>query len=68
VHSYPAHVFLVITIVPFTKWGVDFMKCHPPLNRGHHYIIVVVDYFTKWAEAMPTFSRDGETAALFIFN
>lgn len=29
---------------------------------------MAVNYFTKWAEAMPTLSNDGETAALFIFN
>jgi hypothetical protein len=27
-----------------------------------------VDYFTKWAEAMPTFDNTGKTATLFIFN
>ena len=41
---------------------------NPPSARGHHYIIVVVDYFTKWVEAMPMFKDDGETAALFLFN
>jgi hypothetical protein len=61
-------MFPVITIGPFTKWGVDFMTCHPASARGHHYIIVVIDYFTKWVEAMPTFSSDGETSTLFIFN
>ena len=25
-------------------------------------------YFTKWAEAMPTYAEDGKTAALFFFN
>jgi len=35
---------------------------------GHSYNIVVVDYFTKWVEAMPTFVEDGKTAVLFIFN
>jgi len=29
---------------------------------------VVVDYFTKWAEAMPTVKSDDETAAHFVFN
>ena len=29
---------------------------------------MAVDYFTKWAEAMPTIKSDGETAAHFIFN
>jgi hypothetical protein len=27
-----------------------------------------VDYFTKWAEVMPTFDNTGKNAALFIFN
>ena len=35
---------------------------------GHHYIIVAVDYFTKWAEAMPTVKSDGEIATHFVFN
>jgi len=61
-------MFPVITIGPFTKWGVAFTTCHPTLARGHHYIIVVVDYFTKWVEAMSTFANDGETTTLFIFN
>jgi hypothetical protein len=44
------------------------MTCHPHLARGHGYITVVVDYFTKWAEAMPTFDNTEKTATLFIFN
>ena len=44
------------------------MTCNPPSTGGHDYIIAVVDYFTKWAEAMPTFAADGKTAANFIFN
>jgi hypothetical protein len=51
-----------------TKWGIDYTTCNTPSTMGHHYIIVVVDYFTKWVEAMPTFKYDGETAALFLFN
>jgi transposase InsO family protein len=44
------------------------MTCHPHLVGGHGYIIVVVDYFTKWVEVMPTFDNTGKTATLFIFN
>ena len=29
---------------------------------------MVVDYFTKWAEAMPTIKSDGEIATCFFFN
>jgi transposase InsO family protein len=44
------------------------MTCHPHSVGGHGYIIVAVDYFTKWAEAMPTFDNTGKTATLFLFN
>ena len=44
------------------------MHCKPTSSRGHGYIIVVIDYFTKWAKAMPTYAEDGKTAALFLFN
>jgi hypothetical protein len=39
-----------------------------PSTRGNRYIIVVVDYFTRWVEAMLTFKDDGETTTLFLFN
>jgi hypothetical protein len=52
-------MFPVITVGPFTKWAIAYTTCNPPSARGHRYIIVVVDYFTKWVEAMPTFKDDG---------
>ena len=44
------------------------MHCKPTLAGGHGYIIIAIDYFKKWAEAMPTYAEDGKTAALFLFN
>jgi hypothetical protein len=61
-------MFLAIVVSPFTKWGMDFITCHPASARGHHYIILAVEYFTKWVKAMSKFSNDGEKTALFIFN
>ena len=31
-------------------------------------MIVVVEYFSKWAEVMPTIKLDGKTVAFFVFN
>ena len=62
----PLHPIIVVD--PFTKWGIDFITCKPHSTGGHAYIILAVDYFTKWAEAMPTFSANGKTAAIFVFN
>ena len=63
-----ALLFPVIAVVRFTKWGVDYVTRNPVSTGGHKYIIVVVDYFTKWEEAMPTFKADDEMEAYFMFN
>ena len=44
------------------------MDCNPASVKGNHHIIVAIDYFMKWAEAMPTVKSDDETAAHFVFN
>jgi transposase InsO family protein len=66
--AHPTPMFPVIVVGPFTKWGIDFTTCHPASAMGHCYIIVVVEYFTKWVEVMLTFNNNGETSTLFIFN
>jgi hypothetical protein len=44
------------------------MTCNPPSRNGHKYIVVAVDYFTKWVEAMPTFNNTEDTVSRFFFN
>jgi ribonuclease HI len=36
---------------PFAKWGVDIVGPMPPGKGGKKFLLVAVDYFTKWAEA-----------------
>ena len=64
----PAPLHPTIDVDSFAKWGIDFITCNPHSVGGHGYIILDVYYFTKWAEAMPTFVEDGKTAAMFVFN
>ena len=66
--THPAPLHPVIAVGPFYKWGIDYMHCNPTSAGGHGYIIVVVDSFTKWVEAMPTYAEDGKTPTLFPFN
>ena len=44
------------------------MTINHVLANSHKYIIMEFDYFTKWAEAMPTFDCKSETMACFFFN
>ncbi|XP_065026191.1 uncharacterized protein LOC135650630 [Musa acuminata AAA Group] len=34
-------------------WGLDLLRLFPPASGQRKYIIVGVDYFTKWVEAEP---------------
>ena len=67
-HAHPAPLHPIVTVGPFSKWAIDCMTINPPSSNGHHYIIVAMNYFTKWAEAMPTLDNTTKTAAYFLFN
>ena len=37
---------------PFSTWGIDIIgKIHPMASNSHEFILVAIDYFTKWVEA-----------------
>lgn len=44
------------------------MECQPPPSNDHKYIIILVDYFTKWEDAMPTFNNLPKIATRFFLN
>lgn len=66
--AHPAPLFPVIAVGPFSRWGINFTTCTPTSAEGHRYIIVGVDYFTKWVEAMPTIKNDSKMTTIFIFD
>ncbi|KAL2250069.1 UNVERIFIED_CONTAM: Gag-Pol polyprotein [Sesamum indicum] len=36
---------------PFEQWGIDIVGLFPPAQAQKKFIIVVVEYFSKWVEA-----------------
>ena len=36
---------------PFAQWGLDIMGLFPIAMRQLKFLIVGIDYFTKWVEA-----------------
>lgn len=39
---------------PFRGWAMDLIgQIHPSSLKGHKYILVAFDYFTKWVEVVP---------------
>ena len=38
---------------PFSMWALDFMGViNPPSSEGHKFILVAIEYYTKWVEAI----------------
>ncbi|KAK1558032.1 hypothetical protein QYE76_018749, partial [Lolium multiflorum] len=56
-----------LVIEPFDCWGFDFMGPFPS-SEGNTHILVAVDYVTKWVEAIPTKSADGETSIKMLLD
>ncbi|CAL0324442.1 unnamed protein product [Lupinus luteus] len=49
----------------FDCWGIDFMGPFPP-SCSHVYILVAVDYVSKWVEAVATQKDDAKTVVKFL--
>jgi hypothetical protein len=44
----------IVKLLPFRGWGLNFInEIHPESSKGHRFILVATDYFTKWTKAVP---------------
>ena len=59
----PLNSILIVKI--FDVWGIDFMGPFPP-SFGCEYILVAVDYVSKWVEAAATKSNDHKVVIKFL--
>ncbi|KII63528.1 Retrovirus-related Pol polyprotein [Thelohanellus kitauei] len=63
-----AELIPIVATRPFEFWAVDITG---PLNttpRGNRYIVVFVDHFTKWVEAVPITDQTAEIVAEAMLN
>ncbi|XP_055803484.1 uncharacterized protein LOC129872552 [Solanum dulcamara] len=54
---------------PFSAWGMDVIgPIEPPASNGHRFILVAIDYFTKWVEASTYKAVTKKVVADFVRN
>ena len=58
----------ILSYGPFEKWGIDAIGPVPQATSGKRFIIVGVDYMTRWVEAIATTSVTAKEVAKFIYE
>ena len=55
----------IIEVELFDVWGIDFMGPFPA-SFGNRYILVAVDYVSKWVEAVARATNDSKAVVQFL--
>ena len=55
----------IMEVEVFDCWGINFVGPFP-LSFGNEYILVVVDYVSKWVEAVATPHNDAKIVVKFL--
>ncbi|RVW78634.1 Pol polyprotein [Vitis vinifera] len=55
----------ILIVKLFDVWGIDFMGTFP-MSFGNSYILVEVDYVSKWVEAIPCKQNDHRVVLKFL--
>ena len=50
IHQSAGHLNPISSPWPFTQWGLDILGPFPLATSNRWFVLVAVDYFTKWAE------------------
>ena len=67
IHVPPSELHALTSPWPFSVWGIDIIgKISPKSSNGHEFILVAIDYFTKWVEAASYARLTSSGVASFI--
>src|SRR6266498_5266133 len=52
----------------FERWRIDIVGSLPQTENGYRYIVVAIDYFSRWPEARPLTYANARQVAKFIYK
>ncbi|GAU47906.1 hypothetical protein TSUD_404660, partial [Trifolium subterraneum] len=68
-HLPPTSLNVLSSPWPFSMWGIDMIgRIEPKASNGHRFILVAIDYFTKWVEAASYANVTKQVVVRFIKN
>ncbi|MCI11506.1 gypsy retrotransposon integrase-like protein, partial [Trifolium medium] len=62
------HLSSVVSPWPFFKWGVDILGPFPEATGQVNFLVVAMDYFTKWIEVEPVATITAERIRKFYWK
>ncbi|GAU51349.1 hypothetical protein TSUD_412970 [Trifolium subterraneum] len=69
IHVPPTLLNVLSSPWPFSMWGIDMIgMIEPKASNGHRFILVAIDYFTKWVEAASYVNVTRQVVVKFIKN
>uniref|UniRef100_A0A2N9HQX3 Uncharacterized protein n=1 Tax=Fagus sylvatica TaxID=28930 RepID=A0A2N9HQX3_FAGSY len=68
VHSPPEMLVPMTASWPFAQWGLDIMGPFPIGRRQLKFLVVAIDYFTKWVEAEPLATITEKNVQNFVWK
>ena len=60
--------FALAPVAPWERVGIDFIGPLPVTEKGNHYIITAINYFTRWSEAKAVPHATAEQAVEFLYE
>ena len=68
-HVLPSELYSMTSPWPFSVWGIDVIRrIAPKASNGHEYILVAINYVTKWVELASYCMLKAKHMARFIEN
>ncbi|XP_016199528.1 uncharacterized protein LOC107640527 [Arachis ipaensis] len=64
----PEELSLMMAPRPFARWGLNLLGPFPPGPGQVKYLIVAIDYYTKWVEAEPLASISSANCQKFMWR
>src|SRR6266542_1650100 len=52
----------------FERWEVDIVEPLPITREGNRYIVVAMDYFSRWPKAKSLKVANADTVAMFLYE
>lgn len=67
IHVPPVPLNVLTSPWSFAMWGIDVIgRIEPIASNGYHFILVAIDYFTKWVEAVSYANVMKQVVARFL--